>query len=310
MREPGVQADPGNERWEGQAVDTHLHAVPSGVPGIKPKPPDVERLYKGPVSEMASRLRFEMKQAKVEFALGMGTLETTPGDPLGIGRTLELSMSVPGLRAVGIADPRFAEPGHMRAVEAQIQQHRGKIVALKAYLGYLPFGPEDPGYVPYYELAAKYKLPVIVHTGDNWSTKAKVKYAHPLRMDEVAVDHPDVRFVLAHFGNPWLMDAAEVVFKNPNVWADLSGLFVGDEEKIESLFDAGKLPDSVPGLAVADLRKAINYVDDSKKFLYGSDWPLAPMHSYRRLIRAIVPERHHEEVFRSNAVSLFDLREG
>jgi predicted TIM-barrel fold metal-dependent hydrolase len=91
-----------------------------------------------------------------------------------------------------------------------------------SHLGYLQFGPEHPNYVPYYEIAARYHLPVIVQTGDNWSTKAKVKYAHPLRMDEVAVDHPEVRFVLAHFGNPWLIDAAEVVFKNPNVWADLS----------------------------------------------------------------------------------------
>jgi pantetheine-phosphate adenylyltransferase len=35
--------------------------------------------------------------------------------------------------------------------------------------------------------------------------------------------------VLAHVGNPWLTDAAEVVYKNVNVWADLSGLVVGDE---------------------------------------------------------------------------------
>ena len=87
----------------------------------------------------------------------------------------------------------------------------------------------------------KYHLPVIFHTGDNWSTTAKVKYAHPLRMDEVAVDHPEVRFVLAHFGNPWLIDAAEVVFKNPNVWADLSGLFVGSDKEIQDLLDAAGL---------------------------------------------------------------------
>ncbi len=61
-------------------------------------------------------------------------------------------------------------------------------------------------------------------------------------MDEVAVDFPGVRFVLAHFGNPWLIDAAEVLFKNANVWADLSGLFVGSDEEIRALLGRRGFP--------------------------------------------------------------------
>ena len=293
------------EQTGGHMIDTHIHVVPPALPGIKPMPEDVERLYKGPLSGMADRLKAAMDQAKLKFAFGMGSLEGLKEDPLGIARTLELSRSVLGLRAIGVADPRRTEPEHLRAVEAQIGRHREKIVAFKAYLGYLHFGPEDPNYVPYYRLAAKYHLPVILHTGDNWSTTAKVKYAHPLRMDEVAVDHPEVRFVLAHFGNPWLIDAAEVVFKNPNVWADLSGLFVGSDKEIQDLLEAARVSDSTPGLVVSDLKKAIGYVGDYKKFLYGSDWPLAPMSSYRRLIESLIPKEHHQEVFRTNAERLF-----
>ena len=286
-------------------IDTHIHVVPPGLPGIKAMPGDVERLYEGPLTGMADRLKLEMDPANIEFAFGMGSLGGPKDDPLGIARTLELAESVPGLRAIGVADPRRTEPEHLKAVEAQIDRHRDKIVAFKAYLGYLHFGPEDPNYVPYYALAARYHLPVILHTGDNWSTTAKVKYAHPLRMDEVAVDHPEVRFVLAHFGNPWLIDAAEVVFKNPNVWADLSGLFVGNDEAIQDLLDAAKVPDSTAGLAVSDLKKAMGYVGDYGRFLYGSDWPLAPMGSYRRLIESLIPKEHHQQVFRTNAEHVF-----
>jgi predicted TIM-barrel fold metal-dependent hydrolase len=64
-------------------------------------------------------------------------------------------------------------------------------------------------------------------------------------MDEVAVDHGDVRFVLAHLGNPWLIDAAEVIFKNPNVWADLSGLLVGTAEQFQALVGPARFPDAV-----------------------------------------------------------------
>jgi predicted TIM-barrel fold metal-dependent hydrolase len=298
----------GGEQDEGPVIDTHIHVDPSGIPGLKPIPKDVEELYERPLADMAARLKVEMHLANYKVAFGIGSLEGSNDDPLGIARTLELCESVPGLRAVGIADPRRTEPEHLKAVEAQIERHRDKIVALKAYLGYLPFGPEHRNYRPYYKLAANHELPVIVHTGDNWSTKAKVKYAHPLRMDEVAVDHPKVRFVLAHFGNPWLIDAAEVVYKNPNVWADLSGLFVGNDRHVQDLLDASRLPESAPGLLVSDLKKAMGYVGDYGKFLYGSDWPLAPMGAYRRLIESIIPKEHHRKVFRTNAEQLFDIK--
>jgi predicted TIM-barrel fold metal-dependent hydrolase len=103
-----------------------------------------------------------------------------------------------------------------------------------------------------------------------------------------------------------LTDAAEVLFKNPNVWADLSGLFVGSDREIHDLLAAAKAPDSATGLIFADLRKALEYVGDYSNFVYGSDWPLASMNSYRRLIETIVPPEHHRAVFRTNAERIFN----
>jgi predicted TIM-barrel fold metal-dependent hydrolase len=289
------------------AIDTHIHVVSPALPGLKPKPKDVEDLYKGPPEGMVKRLETEMAQAKIKIAFGMGSPDGAGKDPLGIAGTVKLSQFIPGLKAIGVADPRRIEPEHLKAVEAEIEQHRDNMVAFKAYLGYLHYGPEDSRYFPYYKLAAKYRLPVVLHTGDNWSTKAKVKFAHPLRLDEVAVDFPDVRFVMAHFGNPWLIDAAEVIFKNRNVWADLSGLFVGTDKQIGELLCSATARDAAAGLVFADLRKALEYVDDYSRFIYGSDWPLAPMKSYRLLIEAIIPKEHHEKVLRTNAEYVFGL---
>jgi hypothetical protein len=47
-------------------------------------------------------------------------------------------------------------------------------------------------------------------------------------VDDVAVDYPDVKFVICHLGNPWFQDTAEVLYKNDNVYADISGLTLGD----------------------------------------------------------------------------------
>ena len=53
-------------------IDTHIHVVPPGLPGIKPMPEDVETLYKGSLTAMADRLKMEMDQAKLRFAFAMG----------------------------------------------------------------------------------------------------------------------------------------------------------------------------------------------------------------------------------------------
>jgi predicted TIM-barrel fold metal-dependent hydrolase len=121
-------------------------------------------------------------------------------------------------------------------------------------------------------------------------------------VDDVAVDHPKVKFVLAHLGNPWLTDAAEVIYKNVNVWADLSGLAVGDaaafadEDRQELLQETQQA-----------VRRAFRYAERPNRFLYGSDWPLAAMTAYRDFIAAVIPEVHHDMVFQDNARILFRL---
>src|SRR5262249_37593943 len=245
-------------------------------------------------------LRSQLRDAGFRQALAMGRLEGAPDDPLGVADTLRLARSVPGLHAIGAADPRRDDAGHLRRVEAELAGGRGK--AREASLGYPPYGPEPPGYRPYYELAERFGLPVVFHTGDTFSPRAKLRYARPLLVDEVAVDHPKVRFVLAHLGNPWLTDAAEVVYKNVNVWADLSGLAVGDaasfaaEERQEALADAR-----------AAVRRAFRYAERPNSFLYGSDWPLVPMAAYKTFIAASIPEIYHPLIFEDNARTLFRL---
>jgi predicted TIM-barrel fold metal-dependent hydrolase len=277
-------------------IDVHIHLVPPRLPGVGSLSP----LLEDPPEIRAAELRRQMQQAGVEHVLAMGSLGSTADDPLGIAATLDIARLVPAVHAVGIADPSRTEPDHLRRVEAVLAA--GLVRAFKAYLGYLHYGPDHAGYEPYYELAGRFGVPFIFHTGDTYSPRAKLRFAHPLAVDDVAVDHPTVRFVLAHAGNPWLADAAEVVYKNVNVWADLSGLVVGDE----AAFQAPDRREILLDLAAA-VRQAFRYAERPNRFLYGSDWPLAPMVSYRDFIRSVIPEVFHQQVFGDNARSLFRL---
>lgn len=111
----------------------------------------------------------------------------------------------------------------------RVREHlkRDNCCGVKLYPGYNKIALSDLLYEPIYDLAAYYDKPVAVHMGLTAQIQAHMKYCHPLALDEVAADHPRTRFVMCHFGNPFLESAAAVLIKNPNVAADLSGLLEG-----------------------------------------------------------------------------------
>ena len=44
-------------------------------------------------------------------------------------------------------------------------------------------------------------------------------------MDQVAIDFPDLKMVLAHLGHPWEGETIAVIRRNANVYADVSALY-------------------------------------------------------------------------------------
>lgn len=170
---------------------------------------------------------------------------------------------------------------------------------VKLYPGYNRLWLSDPIYEPVYELAARYDKPVAVHMGLTAFPRAHLKYAHPLTLDEVAADHRRTRFVMCHFGNPFLESAAAVVEKNPNVAADLSGLLEGRVD-VDRYFQTQA---GYAGLLTTWLT-AIGQWDD---ILYGTDWPIVNLEEYIRFIQRLVPEEHWEQVFFQNANRIYGL---
>ena len=173
----------------------------------------------------------------------------------------------------------------------------GKFGCLKVYLGYVHRYAYDQVYVPFYRLAEKYDVAVVFHTGDTASTTAKLKYADPLTIDEVAVDHPKVRFVIAHCGNPWIESAAEVAYKNPNVYLECSALLIGNLDEMPK--------DKVDTYVVRPIEWIFGYVENPRKLMFGTDWPLTGMKSYVDAYKRAIPREHWQAVFHDNAVRVF-----
>lgn len=189
-------------------------------------------------------------------------------------------------------------PQKLHLIEQHLKSER--CVGIKLYPGYASFYIYDDRLAPVYELAARYKKPVAVHTGLTATDKALLKYSHPLVMDEAATKFREVQFVMCHFGEPWFTDAAAVIEKNPNVAADLSGLL---ERKIPDFaaFCEKK------HFYIERLKGWLEYLDLYDRFMFGTDWPLANLGDYIAFMKEIIPEEHWQEVFYENAVRIYHL---
>lgn len=173
----------------------------------------------------------------------------------------------------------------------------GLVKGIKLYPGYDLYPINDPSLETVFRVAAKHDVPVMIHTGDTYSKTAKVRMAHPLLVDDIAVDYPDVKFVMCHLGNPWFMDAAEVLYKNDNVYADISGLTLG-----EFTYDFERY-------VAMRLKEMISYMGDpEKQLMYGSDWPLVEMKPYVKLLGELeFTDEQLEHVSWRTAAELFKI---
>jgi predicted TIM-barrel fold metal-dependent hydrolase len=128
----------------------------------------------------------------------------------------------------------FASLNPTRGPEAVREAKRlvagGGIRGLKLHPPLQEFFPNDRLAYPLYEVFAEARLPVLFHTGHSGIGSGmrgggglRLKYGHPMPIDDVAVDFPDMPIILAHPSFPWQDEAISVCLHKPQVYIDLSG---------------------------------------------------------------------------------------
>ena len=248
-------------------------------------------------------LKQEFADNNIVLGIAMGLEETQRGafpddktsNPMGIDLEKNLPDNLVYCLGINPFDLIKNKKNSLSAIEKATDNV--KVVGLKIYAGYYPFFVYDEVYQPVYELAATYKLPIVIHSGDTYSERGVLKYSHPLTVDELAVKHRNINFIIAHQGDPWIMDCAEVVAKNRNVFADMSGLIVGNASDIRRFQEEP--------LFFNHIKRGTIYTDNYSKYLFGTDWPLVKTGAYLDFIKAIIPEKYHNDVFYNNALNVF-----
>ncbi|HEX8693365.1 MAG TPA: amidohydrolase family protein [Longimicrobium sp.] len=245
------------------------------------------------LEERYAALRALMDEHGIDYALVISSYDVTPERPP-TEEVLEMVAGDPKIGVVAAATAEMIQRADYAPIRALLRA--GAVKALKLYPGYVPVALGDPRVRLLYVLAAEFGVPVMIHTGDTFEKSSKVRFAHPLEVDDIAVDHPEVTFVMAHVGNPWFLDAAEVLYKNDNVFGDVSGLTLGDFQPRYERF------------ARAKLNEVLAFVNDPGKLLFGTDWPITDIGGCLKFVRSLdATEEELEGMLWKNADRVFRL---
>jgi uncharacterized protein len=132
-------------------------------------------------------------------------------------------------------------------------------------------------------------IPVMFHTGTSIFVGARNRYADPIYVDDVAVDFPRLKIILAHGGRPlWMETCMFLVRRFSNVMIDVS---------------------SIPPSKVLEYFPRLEDIAD--RTLFGTDWP-APMvpgmhANFEQFSKLNLSEEAFEKITRLNAIKLFQL---
>ncbi len=190
---------------------------------------------------------------------------------------------------------------------ASIDPHKGKMGAREARRLIRDFGikgfkfhPTMQGFYPndrmaydLYEAIAESGCIALFHTGQTGvgsgmraGNGMRLKYSNPMYMDDVAVDFPDMKIILAHPSFPWQEEALSVATHKPNVYIDLSGWS----------------PRYFPDILVKYCNTMLK-----KKVLFGSDWPMiSPERWLADFDKIAIKDDLREDIIKNNAIRLLE----
>jgi hypothetical protein len=118
--------------------------------------------------------------------------------------------------------------------EAALQFEQDVINGKYAALGELGLVYEGiplntPDLYPYYEVAQKHGIPILIHTGFSGPNPQQVlaptfniRTADPLLLEDVITDFPDLKIIMMHMGWPFFDEALYILGTYPNVYMDTS----------------------------------------------------------------------------------------
>ncbi len=147
----------------------------------------------------------------------------------------------------------------------------------------------DPRCYPVYEKIQELGVPILFDTGPSFR-QTRTKFGDPTTLDDVALDFPEMKIILAHMAMQGYMEAHSLLVRHRNVYADLS--FWPLHPSYRHLIPWSLLEETVP-----------------EKILMGSDFPVGttPSETVEAVKSLPVSEKFKDQILGKNAAKLLGL---
>jgi predicted TIM-barrel fold metal-dependent hydrolase len=184
--------------------------------------------------------------------------------------------------------------GKMGVREARRLMQDYGIRGFKFHPTFQGFYANDRMAYPLYEAIEENGGIALFHTGQTGvgsgmrgGNGMRLKFSNPMYMDDVAVDFPDLKIILAHPSFPWQEEALAVAQHKPNVYIDLSGWS----------------PKYFPEILVRYCNSILK-----TKVLFGSDWPMiTPERWLNDFEKIAIKDEIRPDIIKNNAANLLGL---
>ncbi|MCU8589828.1 amidohydrolase family protein [Streptomyces sp. A13(2022)] len=216
------------------AIDVHTHAEVSrsGHGALSPELFGASEEYfkahghrQPTIDEMAAHYR-ERRMAAVVFTVDA---EHATGHPRIANEEVAENCAAHADVLIPFAsvDPHKGRAG-VREARRLVEEHG--VRGFKFHPSIQAFSPNDRLAYPLYDAIEELGVPALFHTGQTGIGAGvpggggiRLKYSDPMLVDDVAVDFPELRIILAHPSFPWQDEALAVATHKPYVHIDLSG---------------------------------------------------------------------------------------
>ena len=277
------------------AIDVHTHAEVgrTGEDGLRPEWRAAAAKYFGEeatptVEDVAAHYR-ERNMAAVVFTVDAVTQTGRPAvrnDEIAEVAAANADVLIP----FGSVDPR--RPDAVDEVRRLVAEH--DIRGFKFHPNIQAFFPNDEAFYPLYEAIQEAGVPALFHTGHSGIGTGlpggggiRLKFSNPMYVDDVAVDFPEMKIVLAHPSFPWQDEAISVALHKRQVYIDLSG------------WSPKYFPPQLVRYANTQLRDRV---------LFGSDYPMiTPERWLADFERADFKDEVRPLILKQNAARLLGL---
>ena len=152
------------------------------------------------------------------------------------------------------------------------------------------FYPDDQAVYPLYERAQALGIPIVMHTGMSWEPNTRLAWGHPMHLEPVLADFPELRIVAAHFAWPWSLELAALALKYPNLYIDTAALYFDNpNDFVADLF--------VRRLSLTMIERSLRH-----QIVFGSNYPRAEIRNMARALRQVgLSQSTLHMVFQDNA---------